>query len=317
MNIFLENVSIKSNSGPNHFARKLKKYLKKYGHTFEGRQKKFDLQLTFIESTAYYRGIPRVQRLDGIYFDPTNNYVNKNRFISDTYKATDGVIFQSQYSKSLVEHYLGKHKKSIIIPNGADIELIDTIKPLENDFISRYKNIWCCASAWRPVKRLSENIRYFLEVSEKDDCLLIAGSNISNEEAALIESERRVYYIGQLDIEELYSLFKASKHFIHLAWVDPCPNVVIDARACGCHIIGASMAGTKEIAGLGATIVQEEQWDFNPVSVNHPPELNFNNQYQNDVESDLSMMDVAAAYSDFLKGCKEEYIYEHKNKKNR
>ena len=48
MNIFLDNVDLSSRSGPNHFARKLKKYMERQGDTFTFAEV-FDVQLSFIE----------------------------------------------------------------------------------------------------------------------------------------------------------------------------------------------------------------------------------------------------------------------------
>ena len=56
-----------------------------------------------------------------------------------------------------------------------------------------------------------------------------------------------------------------SAAFIHLAWLDHCPNVVVDARAAACQIICSSAGGTKEIAGPSAIVIEEDEWDFEPV----------------------------------------------------
>ena len=41
-------------------------------------------------------------------------------------------------------------------------------------------------------------------------------------------------------VNTLLSLYKRSKYFIHLAWLDHCPNVVVDARASGLIVIGST-----------------------------------------------------------------------------
>jgi len=99
---------------------------------------------------------------------------------------------------------------------------------------------------------------------------------------------------------------RASKHFIHLARYDACPNVVIDARAAGCHIICCSEGGTKEVAGKGATVVVEEPWDMNPIDVDNPPKLEFNNIVENSIVSDIDMSNVADRYLDYFKTVMEK-----------
>ena len=206
-----------------------------------------------------------------------------------------GVIFQSRFNERLISHYFGIHDNSTTIHNGADLVTIEKTPPLSFD---RYENLWCCAASWRPHKRLNENIRYFLEHSGPNDGLMIAGL-VPKEQKV---KNNRIHYVGVLNQLQLYSLYKKSKYFIHLAWLDHCPNVVVDARACGCQIICTSAGGTVEIAGKNAVVVQEEEWDLKPVQLYNPPKLNFENKLYNTHESELDMLKVAKKYKKFIKG---------------
>tara|TARA_Y100001963_G_C6763891_1_gene441158 strand:+ start:1398 stop:2039 length:642 start_codon:yes stop_codon:yes gene_type:complete len=206
-----------------------------------------------------------------------------------------GVIFQSNFNKELTFKYFGPHNKYAIIHNGADLDLINSIEKIK---IDKYENIWSCASSWRPHKRLSENIRYFLEHSGPNDGLIVAG----NVESRV--NHERIHYVGQLSTEKLFSLYKASKYFLHLAWLDHCPNVVVDAMACGCRIICSSAGGTKEVAGKDAIIIQEDDWDFSPVELYNPPSMDFTQKtdnvwYNNE---DYGMPSVCQKYYDFING---------------
>ena len=111
-----------------------------------------------------------------------------------------------------------------------------------------------------------------------------------------------IFYVGELSYEKLLSLYKRSKYFLHLAWLDHCPNVVVDARASGCNIICSSAGGTREIAGVNATIIQEDEWDFEPVELYSPPGLDFNKKTENvwNKLEDVSMHNVAKRYQKFL-----------------
>jgi glycosyltransferase involved in cell wall biosynthesis len=292
MNIHLENVNLNSTSGPNHFAVKLIKYI---NATFNPKEIP-DVRLCFIE-THNESDIPLVQRLDGIYFNTSQNYKLQNSNILRTYNRASGVIYQSNFNKELTIKYFGPHKNSTVIHNGADIDFINKILPLNNSKLDKYDNVWACASSWRPHKRLAENIRYFLEHSAEKDCLVIAGKK--NEK---IIKHDRIFYVGDISIPNLISLYKRSKYFIHLAWLDHCPNVVVDARASGCKVICSSTGGTKEIAGPDATLIQEEEWDYSPVELYNPPILNFNKKLKNHWKTDYNMRNVAIKYQKFLEG---------------
>ena len=292
MNIFLDNVDLNSRSGPNHFAQKLVKYMQRQGHTFTFAEK-IDAQLSFIQKTNRFQNAKLFQRLDGIYFNEEFDYVSQNSSILETYKHSDGVIFQSEFNKKLSFEFFGEHGNYKIIRNGADLEFINSVHPLDHNIINSYDKVWSCASSWRPHKRLNDNIRYFLEHSGENDCLVIAGE-VKN---PVIQD--RVYYVGNLDIHTLISLYKKSDYFIHLAFLDHCPNVVVDAVACGCKIICSSTGGTKEVA-IGATLIEEDEWDFKPLKLYEPPEMDFTRKVENEYNTNIDMSYVATQYGKFL-----------------
>ena len=301
MNIHLENIDLQSTSGPNHFASKLIKYL---NATFD-HGKKPDMRLCFIESHKQFTDdIPLVQRLDGIYFNKAQNYKFQNMNIKRTYDNSAGVVFQTNFNKKLITKYFGNHENSVIIHNGADLNYISDITPLQDKILDKYENIWSCASSWRPHKRLQENIDYFLEHSSTKDLLIVAGNIDMN----IIDNER-IIYVGHLNIEQLISLYKRSDNFIHLAWLDHCPNVVVDARASGCRIICSSSGGTKEIAGSDAVVIEEDEWDFQPVELYKPPKLDFSRRIKNKFDSILCMKTVSNRYEKFLRDILDENFY--------
>ncbi len=295
MNIFLDNVDLMSTSGPNHFGNKLKNSLESLGCTF-GFEKPVDVQLSFISVRNRIPSVPLFLRLDGIYFNSKFDFNQQNSPILDSYRKADGVIFQTQFNKDLIFNYFGKHHNYSIIRNGANLEFIQNIRPFNHQIISRARKIWSCASSWRPHKRLDENIRYFLEHSGPSDCLLVAG-DVPRENHL---KNHRIFYLGNLPIEELMSIYKVSDYFIHLAWLDHCPNVVVDALSCGCKIVCSSSGGTKEIAGEGATVILEEEWDFSPVDLYNPPKLDFNKTSTNKLTYINDIKKVGKQYKSFL-----------------
>ena len=293
MNIHLDNVNLHSLSGPNSFAQKLVKYATQDGHTFNPHQQA-DSNLCFIESGRQSSDVPFFQRLDSVYFNTNANYDLQNTNIRRTYEMVDGVIFQSQFGKKLVTNFFGEHPNSVVIHNGADVDKIAAVKPIENPILDKYENVWSCAADWRPHKRLSENIDYFLQHKGPKDCLVIAGETPNRIEAP------DIFYTGKLMGDTLFALYKRSKNFIHLAWLDCCPNVVVDARAAGCHIICSDSGGSKEVAGLNATIVKDTEWDFKPMELYNPPKMSYEKTFNNFHDSEYNMKIVAQQYMNFV-----------------
>jgi hypothetical protein len=107
----------------------------------------------------------------------------------------------------------------------------------------------------------------------------VAGKGAKPEDFSGYEDliNKRIFYAGHLDWESLIGLYKSSSYFIHLAYLDHCPNVVVDAAACNCNIICSSTGGTSEIDAFNKTIIQEKEWDFSPVMLYEPPKIDFKN----------------------------------------
>ncbi len=292
MNIHFDNVNLDSSSGPNSFAKKLVTQFEKRGYNIVALNEA-DISLCFIESRNFNLKQPRIQRLDGIYFNTDFDYQKQNANIKKVYDDSEGVVFQSHFNRQLITKYFGEPKEYAVIHNGADLDAIRAAPDVTNN---KYENIWCCASSWRPHKRLRENIRYFLEHSGDKDVLLIAGE-VSKEDMVL---DPNIVYLGSITQQQLYSIYKTATYFIHLAWLDHCPNVVVDAYASGCQIICSSAGGTREIAGKNAIIIQEEEWDFEPVRLYDPPPLNFEKKLNNDFQIDYNMFNVANRYENFM-----------------
>lgn len=308
MKILLDNVNLNSTTGPNHFGKKLKKSLESFGHTCDLTVPDPDVQLSFIETNIHSTLAPLVLRLDGIYFDTDCDFTSQNKNILRSYKMASGVIFQSEFSKELIFKFFGARDNCKIIHNGADLEFIESVTPMQNELTERFNNIWCCASNWyynnnpstpRRFKRLKENIEFFLQYAPNADCLVVTGNVYAHD----MVNDNRIFYVGELSTEDLFSLFKASKHFIHLASPDACPNVVVDARASGCKIICSSLGGTKEIAGPDALIVQEKDWDYSPMKLNGPRSLDLTNIAANCYNVSMDMRIVAQKYEILLKQC--------------
>ena len=293
MKIFLDNIDFKSSSGPNSFGAKLASQLEKTGSRIN-KDEKPDIQLSFIQTTR--KIAPLIQRLDGIYFNSEQDWKTQNKPIQQTYNISNGVIFQSNFNKQLTEKYFGKKDKFKVINNGTDLDLISKIPALSDPQLDNFENVWSCASSWRPHKRLAENVRYFLENSKEDDCLIIAGSNPDYQ-----ISHDRIFYTGNLEWPQLISLYKRANYFLHLALMDHCPNVVVDARASGCKIICSSSGGTKEIAGDNSVIIQDMEWDYLPFKLYDPPKLDFSKKIKQEFQCSIDIKDVASKYFNFFK----------------
>ena len=287
MKIQFENVDFFSTSGPNGFGLKLARQLLNDGHKLSNSNP--DVRLSFIQSMNNFS--PTVLRLDGIWFNSKQDWQRLNEPIKKSYDYANAVIVQSEFDRELVSCFFGERDNVHVIHNGTDFSAVATV-PKADVGVPREK-VWMCASSWRPHKRLRENVRLFKEYAEPDHIMLVAGKDA---EKYLTNDDARIKIIGDLTWEQMISYMKASKNFIHLAWLDHCPNVVVDARAAGCHIWCSSAGGTVEIAGKDSTVVVEEDWDFSPVHLYDPPHLKFDNIIGGTKDLNINITEVSLSY---------------------
>jgi glycosyltransferase involved in cell wall biosynthesis len=288
LKILLDNVNVDSSSGPNSFGKKLMVAIGNLGHEISCDVLDPDVQLSFISTSK--KKAKLALRLDGIYFNSKQDWRKLNEPIKSSFSVADIAIFQSNFNKSLTEKYFGE-KQSVVIGNGTCLESIKKIRKLENNVLDRFDEVWCCSSSWRPHKRLRDNIGYFLENAPERACMVVAGENPD-----FAITHPRILFAGQLPWEVCISLYKRAKYFVHLAFLDHCPNVVVDARAAGCNIIVSSSGGTKEIAGIDATIVEDVEWDYKPLELYSPPALDYSRTYKNIFDSNIDINHVASRY---------------------
>ena len=250
-----------------------------------------DARIVFIQGTS--AATPTALRLDGVYFNTRQDWERQNEPIRRSYGSSDLIIHQTDFDKRLIERYFGEHRASVVIRNAGEPSQTMAVPPLVHPALDSFEQTWVSASSWRPHKRLLENIRYFHQFAGERDCLVVAGS-VSEDLSGI--SLDRVLFAGDLDQRTLTALYGRSSHLIHLAWLDHCPNVVVDARAAGCRIICSSSGGTEEVAGADAIVVQEDEWDLSPIDLYSPPRLDFTRIRQGSHDHKNCMSDVAAQY---------------------
>tara|TARA_Y100001938_G_C8088590_1_gene433640 strand:+ start:1136 stop:2077 length:942 start_codon:yes stop_codon:yes gene_type:complete len=313
VNVFFHNFNPTSNSGPNKFTRQLVRSLEEDKKiSIVSSQEKSDLEFALIQLENYKKK-PLILRLDGIYFNTRQDFNEQNGPIKYAYDQADCVVFQSNFNKELSEVWFGPHRKSVVIHNEPDLDYIEKVSDTKLDhIIDRSTEVWSCAASWRPHKRLEENLRYFCEKSPKNSVMFIAGSNpdpLTIKKYSSL-SQGRIFYTGELPYEDLISLYKRSSTFIHLAYLDHCPNVVVDAQASGCKIICSSSGGTREIVKKGI-VINDKDWDYNPIDLYSPPKLNFDNFEKVDEHFDEKKRNIRTAalnYYDAMKGIIDEKI---------
>jgi glycosyltransferase involved in cell wall biosynthesis len=187
--------------------------------------------------------VKRILRLDGIYFDRAN--VHKNAGIAASLAVADGVIYQSEFAKSMCDHFLGKPKTGVpwtIIHNGYYTDLPK--REIDHPEIRKYDHVVLAVSKWRIFKRLPETIEAFVRANIEKSCLVIVGDT---SKVRLPELPNNVFCLGKLNNEAIIPYYQNCSCFVHISWCDTCPNVVSEAMACGAWPIVGNTGGSREL----------------------------------------------------------------------
>ena len=287
MIIHFDNVNLSSRSGPNSFAKRLHKKLFQMGHSVTNSAVGADVSLVFIEPSGAKLAKKIVQRLDGIWFAP-HEFEANNVKIKWLYERADHVILQSNFDMSMTTKWWGLPKKHSVIKNGIDNETSADVKLQENlDALrKRHEKIFVASANWHPQKRLQENIKLFTRLKKEfypTACLIVMGSN-----AKAVGED--IYQTGNLEHDHCMQILRHSDWMLHLAWLDHCPNTVIEALSCKVPVICAEDGGTKElIQGYGLILNERVKYDFQLTNYDEPPDMKIENMQLNPLPTRSSL----------------------------
>lgn len=261
MKIYFSNVNFSSSSGPNTFANRLANQFSLMGHEIiEDNKKEYEVFLCFIEPDCNPKqGSKFIHRLDGIWFKP-EQFQSHNKNIKWAYENCDHVVWQSEFDKNMTKFHWGE-KNGTVIHNGIDFKSFHkniehtNIKDLKSKISGR---LFVSSASWHRQKRLKENIEFFLKNRNDDDLMIVLGKNPD----AVIDHpllKKIILYTNELTHEQCLETYRYCDWMIHLAWLDHCPNVVVEAISQGCPVVCTDSGGTKEIVKNNGIIIPESK----------------------------------------------------------
>ncbi|OGV49404.1 MAG: hypothetical protein A2X49_00575 [Lentisphaerae bacterium GWF2_52_8] len=291
--------------GPEIFLGRLVDALEKKGHLRVADSEDQDIRLGLIVEDIekwHAMGIPVLLRMDGICHRSDLDFAKENANVASAFAKADGIIYQTEFSKQMCLKYLGTPKTSLssVIMNGFELpaDFAEIPHPANgHPFVFT-------AAQWRPHKRLADSIRGFLEWGNKEAVLFVAGID------SLPLKDPRVIPLGILSERQMLPYYKHALAFLHLCWLDWCPNTVVESIACGTPVICTSNGGTKEIVRESGIIIEEAQYDGEPCLLYKPPKVppqevakaleQIKAKAYNAARSDLSMQTVAEHYLEMM-----------------
>lgn len=139
----------------NSIVKDLKKYAKEFNCEFISNYKKADILFTndIFPSHLINSKLPKIKRMDGIF--QTNDLKSRNKMLNNSAKASDFVIFISNFSKdSFFKLYNITLSHYTVIHNFIDNNIFYPTKQPTKEIIFSA----CCSNWERPEKRLTSLI---------------------------------------------------------------------------------------------------------------------------------------------------------------
>lgn len=262
-------------------------------------------------------------RIDGIIFDLLADPSIKQKANEELLrgaKKSQGVIFQSFFSKQLFETILGYYpQKQTVIHNGTNQRVfnrVDGSNIRHSLGIPDDAFVFVTSAKWRKHKRLDSVIESFVDFRKRHTQISTYLMVIGDYEDLNIEN---VLFLQHIDNKLLPHYYSAANVYLFYSWLDNCPNSVVEAISCGLPTICTNQGGTHELVEMshgGIVVDADKPFLFKEVELYNPPMpdmhklseamdemYNHYNEYANHIQRQVLDIDyVSRAYYDFIKG---------------
>ena len=251
-------IDLKPESGKQKFAIQLASALSRKGVQVTSR--KPHVNLVFLDGVR--RKCKNIFRLDGILLNTRVNYRKKNKKLLNTINQCDGIVYQNEFCEKCGRIFLGEFKiPGVCILNGA--ALPPDIHPYKNS-----RPYLLAISRWRPHKRLKAIVDSFLYAGmDKNYDLLVLG------DPDYVKKHQAVKYLGRKNVDETWSVIKGSEYAVHLAYLDWCPNSVVESLVCGKNVMHTTAGGTKHVVRENGIRINDSKYKYKPIDLYAPPPL--------------------------------------------
>ena len=180
-----------------------------------------------------------------------------NHRLGGVFRAADHVIFQSEFCREAAQRFLGDSEApSEILHNAVDTTVFTPgERPTGGPLI-------LLGGDQTATYRLDTALRTLAELP--DARLLVTGTVLEDgrglaDELGLAD---RVLFAGRYAQRDAVDIYRRAHLLLHPKVNDPCPNVVLEALACGLPVVHSASGGTPELVGeAGIGVPSETTWD--------------------------------------------------------
>ena len=259
-NFYITNLH-RGSGGPWFFARRLAEALKKSGLNHEAESNN---RITLIKGTPKPKA-NNILRLDGLYFYKCR----ENKDIFKAYEAFDHIVFQGKFCKDQYEAFTGTVRPHTTIRNGVD----DAFFNPSTEIIKADNPVVVASAHWRRHKRLDEIVEAFSSPKLKNVELWVLNGKGFKKPVT-----ENVKLLNNYPLPKLPGVLQSCTAMIHLAWLDWCPNSVVEGLASGLPVLCSHNGGTKELVKEDGIVIQlEEDYKIGTkLNLYSPPKVDIN-----------------------------------------
>ncbi len=180
-----------------------------------------------------------------------------NARLRSVLSASAHVVYQSEFCKSAADHFLGWPPRSWeVLPNAVDTRVFVPV-----DRAPEGGPVLLLAGDQSQAYRLETALETLALLPEAR--LLVTGSLAGGDELiGELALGDRVELVGRYAQRDAPALYRRAHVLLHPKVNDPCPNVVLEALACGLPVVHSATGGTPELVGdAGIGVPSETTWE--------------------------------------------------------
>lgn len=216
-----------------------------------------------------YRQIPIVLNQNGVFYPGwyAGDWQRQNAVMAVAYHRADYVFWQSEFCRRAADRFLGRREgDGEVLFNAVDIDHYFPV-PDRTDH----------PFTFLLTGKIDTHLGYRLESTIEGLALarcagLDARLNIAGwiEDAAAADAMAArhnlsdcVSFLGPYSQENAPEIYQSADAYVMTKYLDPCPNTVIEAMACGLPVLYSASGGVPELVGdaAGVGLPVPEDWD--------------------------------------------------------
>lgn len=248
------------NRGIDNFLKELSIGLSDLGVKIVGSEDPCDIHLSVVR--GFKKRCKNILRLDGVYYDKER--LSRNKEIVQSIQKSDGVIFQSEWSKKFVTNMLMVNpKKTSVIYNGVCQSKYKT------GVINKmgFDKVFISVAHWRTNKRPEAIADAFVKLQEKHSNMNLGMWFVGNTDPQMKRNHPNIIYFGNVDHKKLVNLYNSSDYMVHICHLDACSNSVVEGLSSGLPVVCNNIGGTPEIVRDSGIVVDlDVDFNFSPIS---------------------------------------------------